>query len=92
MTIRRATIRTEFVYARIIADALRPDNTAEMETVVDTESTSTSGGGRESDATATIETVIERETTGGLRTTADDYVTNIIVAAQLTNNTDTNHE
>jgi rubrerythrin len=89
MTIRRATIRTESEHARIIADALRPDNTDEMETVVDTESTS--GNGSESDST-TIETVIERETTGGLRTTADDYVTNLMVAAQFTNNTDTNYE
>lgn len=76
---RRATIRTEVDEdrARVIADALCPDNTEEMEmTVTDT----------------TIETVIERTTTGGLRTTADDYVTNLTVAAQLTNDTTTNHE
>lgn len=76
---RRAVIRTEADEdcARVIADALRPDNTEEMEmTVTDT----------------TIETVIERTTTGGLRTTADDYVTNLAVAAQLTNDTTTNHE
>lgn len=76
---RRVTIRTESdeVRATVIADALRPDNTDEMEmTVTD----------------ATIETVIERPTTGSLRTTADDYVTNLAVAAQLTNDTTTNHE
>jgi molybdopterin-biosynthesis enzyme MoeA-like protein len=79
MTIRRATIRTESEHATVIADALRPDNTDEMETVTD-------------ESESTIETVIERETTGGLRTTADDYVTNLTVAAQLTNDTNTNHE
>ena len=77
MTMRRATIRTECEDATVIADALRPDNTAEMETTTDG---------------TTIETLIERETTGGLRMTADDYVTNLAVAAQLTNNTTTNHE
>jgi molybdopterin-biosynthesis enzyme MoeA-like protein len=79
MTTRRATIRTECEDATVIADALRPDNTDEMETVAD-------------ESTMTIETVIERETTGGLRTTADDYVTNLAVAVQLTNETTTNHE
>lgn len=77
MTIRCATIRTECEDPTVIADALRPDNTAEMETTTDE---------------ATIETVIERETTGGLRMTADDYVTNLAVAAQLTNDTKINYE
>lgn len=72
MPARRAIIRTEWddERATVIADALCPDNTAEMKTTV---------------TDATIETVIERTTTGGLRTTADDYVTNLTVAAQLTN-------
>lgn len=80
---RRMIIRTESdeddERATVIADALRPDNTAEMETSV-------------TDDPTTIETVIERTTTGGLRTTADDYITNLAVAAQLTNDTTTNHE
>lgn len=32
-----------------------------------------------------IETTIERETPGGLRTTADDYVMNLSVAVQIMN-------
>lgn len=76
---RRATIRTETdeTHASIIAAALEPDNTEEMTTTV---------------RDGTIATEIERETTGGLRTTVDDYVTNLTVAAQLMNNTTNNHE
>lgn len=74
---RRATIRTETDHAHIIAAALKPDNTEEMTTTV---------------RDGTIVTEIERETTGGLETTADDYVTNLTVAAQLTNDTTNNHE
>lgn len=76
---RRATIRTETNDARasVIAAALTPDNTEEM--------TTTARDG-------TIETTIERPTTGGLRTTVDDYVTNLTVAVQLTNDTTNNHE
>lgn len=77
---RRATIRTETPdewRARIIAAALSPDNTEEMTTTVNG---------------ATVETTIERPTTGGLRTTVDDYVTNLTVAAQCTNDTQSNHE
>lgn len=76
---RRVTIRTETdePHASIIAAALEPDNTEEMTTMV---------------RDGTIATEIERETTGGLRTTVDDYVTNLTVAAQLMNNTTNNHE
>jgi tRNA threonylcarbamoyladenosine modification (KEOPS) complex Pcc1 subunit len=76
---RRATIRTSFAdgaTARAIADAVAPDNTEEMRLAVE-------------DDTVTV--VVERETTGGLRSTADDYVTNIQVATTLTD-TDTDHE
>jgi hypothetical protein len=55
--------------ARQVAATLRPDNTPEMETTVD--------------GTAVV-TTIERETTGGLQATVDDYVVNLQVAAQLT--------
>jgi len=68
---RRARIETrhtDAATARRIANALRPDNTAEMETRVD--------GDR-------IVTEIGRETTGGLRTTVDDYVVNLQTGAQL---------
>ena len=70
---RRARIVTrhgdEETAARIAA-TLRPDNTADMATVADGE---------------TVETTIDRPTTGGLRATADDYVVNLQVAAQLAN-------
>ena len=70
---RRARIVTDHGDAETaarIAAALRPDNTEEMATHVDG---------------ATVVTTIDRETTGGLRATADDYVVNCEVAAQLDN-------
>ncbi|MFB6311668.1 MAG: KEOPS complex subunit Pcc1 [Salinirussus sp.] len=71
---RTARIRTEHgdsTTAKRIADAVRPDNTEEMSTTVEG---------------STVETTIERQTTGGLRSTADDYVVNVRVAAQLATN------
>lgn len=68
---RSARIETEHgdaETARAIARALGPDNTAEMETTVD---------GRR------IVTTIERDSTGGLQSTIDDYVVNLQVAVQL---------
>jgi len=62
--------------AEAIAAAITPDNTDEMDTRVDGD---------------TIETQIDRETTGGLHSTADDYVVNCHVAAQCTTNNDTNN-
>ncbi len=55
--------------AAMVAAALVPDNTEEMETTVDGE---------------TVRTVIERESTGGLHATVDDYVVNCTVADELT--------
>ncbi|MFC7059529.1 KEOPS complex subunit Pcc1 [Halovenus salina] len=55
--------------ARQVAATLRPDNTPEMETAVDG---------------TTVVTAVERETTGGLGATVDDYVVNLQVATQLT--------
>ena len=72
---RRATITTthgDDERAARVAAALRPDNTAEMETTVDGE---------------TVRTDIERATTGGLHATVDDYVVNLQVADQLTDDT-----
>lgn len=66
---RRATVRTEHARPELVAAAIAPDNTDEMTTTVE-------GG--------TVVTTIERPTTGGLRTTADDYVTNVTVADRLT--------
>jgi len=67
---RRATITTTHGdRAEQVAAALRPDNTDEMETTVDGE---------------TVRTVVERETTGGLQATVDDYVINLRIATELT--------
>jgi len=83
---RRARIENAFgdaETARQVAQSLEPDNTAEMDTQVD--------GTR-------VVTEVERETTGGLHATVDDYVVNLQVAAQLSaqdgdaSTTDTNHE
>ena len=65
---RRATLRTTHADAVAVARALAPDNTAQMDTRV------------EGDA---VVTTVERETTGGLRATVDDYVTNLQVADRL---------
>jgi hypothetical protein len=69
---RRARIETtvgDTESARQIATALAPDNTAEMETVVED---------------STVRTTIARESTGSLQATIDDYVVNLQVAVQLT--------
>ena len=65
---KRARLRTDSADGRIVAAALEPDNTTEMETVVDGD---------------TIETTFERERTGGLRSTVDDYVVNLSVAERV---------
>ncbi len=78
---RRAEIRTTHgsqTRAERVAAALRPDNTDEMTTRVDDDA---------------VVTTVERDSTGGLHSTVDDYVVNLRVAAQLTNrHTDSNHE
>jgi hypothetical protein len=73
---KRATVRTthgDRDTAERLARAVRPDNTDEMDTTV------------EGDA---LVTTIERETTGGLQSTVDDYVVNLSVAAQLSDRPD----
>jgi hypothetical protein len=65
---RIATTHGDEATAERIAAAVVPDNTAEMETVVEGER---------------VVTTVARETTGGLRSTVDDYVVNCTVAAQL---------
>jgi hypothetical protein len=69
-----ATLRTRHDRPAVVAAAVRPDNTDEMATRVAV----SDGGDR------VIETTISRDSTGGLRTTVDDYVTNIAVADRLT--------
>lgn len=68
----RARIRTTHDQAGTVAAALRPDNTDAMDTRV---------------AGSTVITTMERETTGGLRTTIDDYVSNLAVAERTITNT-----
>jgi len=66
-----ATVTTDHdtpVRAGRVARALAPDNTASMTTQVEG---------------ATVRTDIERETTGGLQATVDDYVVNLGVAAAV---------
>jgi hypothetical protein len=73
---RRATIRTSHLdaaTARRVAAAVRPDNTASIDTRVDGDS---------------VVTEITRETTGGLQSTIDDYVVNVTVATACTNDPD----
>lgn len=65
---RRADIRTRVDRPTAVASALRPDNTAEMETRVED---------------SWVITTIERETTGGLQSTVEDYVVNLGVATRL---------
>ena len=65
---RQATIRTTHHAADLIAGALAPD---------DTESTAVAADGD------TVVCRIERPTTGGLRSTVDDYVVNLRVAARI---------
>jgi hypothetical protein len=69
---KRATIRTSHDRPELVAAALVPDNTDEMSTRV---------------TDSAVETTIERDSTGGLRTTADDYVTNLTVAQQIIDTT-----
>ena len=65
---RTATLRTDHAtptHAEWVAAAVEPDNTDSMATAVEG---------------SILRTEIERETTGGLQTTVDDYVVNLGVA------------
>jgi hypothetical protein len=76
---KHARLRTDSADGEIVAAALEPDNTAEMSTTVEGD---------------TIETTLERERTGGLRSTVDDYVVNLSVAeriVRIANDYDTQH-
>ncbi|WP_290817150.1 KEOPS complex subunit Pcc1 [Halovivax sp.] len=103
---RRAIVRTTHADAALVAAAIAPDNTDEMETVVsvttgdgseperddgdpengdrdpergEDESSSDDPSGEDGERTAVL-TRIERETTGGLHSTVDDYLVNLDVA------------
>jgi len=78
---RTATIRTRHGRPDIVAAALRPDNTEEMSTRVERDAGA--------DGPGAVVTRIERDDTAGLRTTVDDYVSNLRVAQRvLTDETD----
>lgn len=65
---RTATFETrhaDAAAAATVADALAPDNTPQMRTDADGD---------------VVRTRIERDTTGGLHATADDYLVNVAVA------------
>ena len=64
---KRATVRTRHDDPAVVARAVRPDNTDAMRTTAEAD------GGH-------VRTRIERPTTGGLRSTVDDYVVNCRVA------------
>ncbi|AXR78451.1 KEOPS complex subunit Pcc1 [Natrarchaeobaculum sulfurireducens] len=74
---RRATIRTTHDDPDLVARALRPDNTDEMETTVDGDA---------------VVTRIDRGTTGGLHSTVDDYVVNLEVATDIAQATAVQHD
>ncbi|WP_440765535.1 KEOPS complex subunit Pcc1 [Natronorubrum sp. DTA7] len=74
---RRATIRTTHDDPELVARALRPDNTDEMETEVEN---------------GAVVTRIERETTGGLHSNVDDYVVNLEVAIDVARTTQSGAE
>ncbi|MDR5674299.1 Subunit of KEOPS complex [Halalkaliarchaeum sp. AArc-CO] len=67
---RFARIETAHDDPTAVAAAVAPDNTAD----VDTEAVESDG---------VVRTRIRRETTGGLQSTVDDYVVNLIVAERL---------
>ncbi|MFB6267254.1 MAG: KEOPS complex subunit Pcc1 [Halodesulfurarchaeum sp.] len=84
---RRATVRTTVENPHLVAATIRPDNTAEMDTRVE-----------QTDDGKQVVTTIRRDTSGGLRSTLDDYVVNLQVATTVaqharafrgTTNTDT---
>lgn len=61
-------VRTTHDRPAVVAAALEPDNTPELSTRVEG---------------STVVTTVERETTGGLRATTDDYVCNLAVATRV---------
>ena len=68
MTRKRIEIRTTHANPDLVARSVSPDNTPQIRTNVE--------DGR-------VVTTIERDSTGGLRTTADDYIVNLTVATSV---------
>jgi tRNA threonylcarbamoyladenosine modification (KEOPS) complex Pcc1 subunit len=70
--VSRATVRTRVQCPRVVAAAVRPDNTDQMTTRVEDDADG-----------AVVVTDVERETTSGLRATLDDYTVNLTVAHEV---------
>lgn len=79
MTRKRIEIRTTHANPDLVARSVSPDNTPQIRTDVEDNR---------------VVTTIERDSTGGLRTTADDYIVNLTVATsvQTANKNLDNHE
>ncbi|RQG98180.1 KEOPS complex subunit Pcc1 [Natrarchaeobius oligotrophus] len=77
---RRATIRTIHDDPELVARALGPDNTDEMETVVESAEERASD---DDERGGEVVTRIERDSTTGLHSTVDDYVVNLAVAVDV---------
>ena len=73
---RTARLRTTHADAATVAAALRPDDTAAMETAVEGDS---------------LVVTVSRETTGGLQSTVDDTVVNLAVADAIVDITRTHN-
>ncbi len=67
---RRARLESHVTAPETVAAALRPDDTAEIETRIED---------------GCVVSVIERETTSGLQATVDDYVVNLGIAIDVLN-------
>ena len=65
---KQAIVRTDHSNPERIATSMRPDNTAEMETMTTDDS---------------VITAISRADVGGLQTSIDDYLVNLQVAEQI---------
>jgi len=81
--------RTRHDRPAVVAAAVRPDNTDEMSTRVEcgADGRGDDHSADRDDGTGVVVTTIQRDTAGGLRTTVDDYVTNLTVAQRLTDPT-----
>jgi hypothetical protein len=68
MTRKRIEIRTTHDDLGLVSRSVSPDNTPQIRTNVEDDR---------------VVTTIERESTGGLQTTADDYIVNLTVATSV---------
>lgn len=82
MSGKRATLRTRHDAPAVVARAVRPDNTDAIETTV-ADGDADERPGADGAAGGHVVTRIERPTTGGLRSTVDDYVVNLRVAERV---------